>query len=306
MQTVSDYYKKLFGSKVYKISLDLGCTCPTRDGTIGTGGCIFCNQNGSGDFVSNRRDSITDQIEQAKLLVNKKFSRAVAHGEEVEKKYIAYFQNFTNTYGDTENLVKKYKEALNAPNVVGLALGTRPDCLKEDMIRALGALSENHYVQIELGLQTINEKTADYCRRGFSNEVYIEAVKKLRAISNNRIHIVTHLIFGLPGDTENDMIEGVKFVSMQSRDVDFGIKITCLYILKGTDLADIYINKKIKLFEEDEYLELLKKAISVFPKNIVIHRLTGDPPKKMLIAPQWTTNKRKIMNKIQRILNDSV
>jgi len=298
MVKVSEYYKSLFGTKVYKISIDAGCTCPNRDGKLGTGGCIFCSASGSGDFTASRNLSILEQIEQAKLLVNSKFSRKSARGEEVEKKYIAYFQNFTSTYGDEDILLEKFRIAATAKDVVGIAIGTRPDCLSKKMLEGLGELSKNHFVQIELGFQTCNEQTADYCRRGFKNQIYYEAVEKLHAAGN--IHVVTHIIFGLPGDSEEDMLESVSKAVNAGTD---GIKITVLFVLEGTDLAKDFAQKKFSVLEKEEYFELLKKAIKLIPESIIIHRLTGDPPKKLLIEPQWTADKKRVLNDLNKILH---
>ena len=301
MITVSDFYKKIFGQKVYKISLDAGCTCPTRDGSKGKGGCIFCSQSGSGDFVANKNLSITEQVENAKLLVNRKFSRASARGEETQKKYIAYFQNFTNTYGNPQNLLKKYQEALLCKNVLGLAIATRPDCLDDEILSGIAELSQKYFIQLELGFQTSNEKTAQYCRRAFPNSVYEDAVKKITEFSGGKIHIVTHLIFGLPGDSDDDMKNSVKYVCDVNQNKNWGIKITSLYILKNTDLEKDFLQKKFNALSEEKYLELLKTALSILPQNVVIHRLTGDPPKNLLIAPQWTANKREVLNRIQHL-----
>lgn len=294
---VSDFYKKLFGSKVYKISIDAGCTCPTRDGTKGFGGCIFCSANGSGDFVPSKLLSISEQIEEAKGKVDIKFSRKQKRGIEVEKKYIVYFQNFTSTYGDEELLIKKYEEAVNSKDVVGLAIGTRPDCLGEKILNYLGELSKTFYVQLELGLQTSNEKTAEFIRRHYENAVYEEAVKRIKKAGKN-IHIVTHIIFGLPDETEQDMLASVDFAVKNGTD---GIKITSLYILKGTDLQTHYENGEFRALEMEEYFELIKKALLRLPENIVIHRLTGDGPKSLLIAPLWTADKKRVLNYLNNI-----
>ena len=206
MISVSDFYKKIFSQKVYKIAVDAGCTCPNRDGTLGYGGCIFCSQSGSGDFVPGASLPVEKQIEEAKALVERKFSRAAARGENVSKKYIVYFQNFTSTYagqaGDEARLFDLFERAVSAPDVVGIAIGTRPDCLSDEMLEFLARLSTRTYLQIELGFQTANEKTAEYCRRGFKNEVYLAAVRRIHAAAESCggfIHVVTHIIFGLPG-----------------------------------------------------------------------------------------------------------
>jgi len=282
--TVNNFYKSLFHTKTYKISLNSGCTCPTRDGTLDTRGCIFCSPTGSGDFTAA-------SVEEAKQVVAGKIKNPS------EAKYIAYFQNFTNTYGNLEKLSAQWNLALQSKNVVGLALGTRPDCLREQCLKYLGALAEKTFVQIELGFQTANEQTAKYIRRGFTNEVYANAVQSLHK-ANPKIHVVTHIIFGLPGDTTEDMMNSVKTAINVGTD---GIKITCLYILKGTDLEQEYINKKVRPLEEEEYYNLLKDALQIIPENIIIHRLTGDPPKSLLIEPKWTMNKKKVINRIREL-----
>ena len=306
MITVSDYYKNIFGQKVYKIAVDAGCTCPNRDGTLGRGGCIFCSQTGSGDFIPGLNLPIEEQIESAKALVERKFSRAAARGEKVSKKYIVYFQNFTSTYagagGDEGWLFALFEKAVSAPDVVGIAIGTRPDCLSEGMLAFLGELSARTFVQIELGLQTANEKTADYCRRGFKNEVYTSAVGRLHNAAEKaggRIHVVTHVIFGLPGDGADDMMDTVKLAVAGGTD---GIKITVLYVVEGTDLAKEYRAGKFKALEKEEYYDLLRKALPLLPKDMVVHRLTGDPPKRILIAPEWTADKKRVMNEIKKMI----
>lgn len=293
--SVSDYYKNIFKSKVYKISLDAGCTCPTRDGTKGFGGCIFCSASGSGDFASSRGFSIQDQIQQAKTLVSKKLKNP-----DEKQKYIAYFQNFTNTYGDPEVLEKKYKEALMQPEIVGLSIATRPDCLNDDILCRIASIAEKTYVSIELGLQTSNERTVDFIRRQYPNQDYEDAIRRIHKINKN-IHVVTHIIFGLPEETEVDMMESVKFSVQSGTD---GIKFTVLHILQNTDLEKIWREGKISCLSEAEYFLLLEKALSIVPKNIVIHRLTGDGAKKILLAPLWTANKRKVLNDLNHFFEE--
>lgn len=320
--TVSEYYKSIFGQKVYKLSLDAGCTCPTRDGTLGTGGCIFCSASGSGDFTAFRQFSISQQVEQAKALLAPKLK-----GREVQ--YIAYFQNFTNTYGDIPQLKKKWQEALQCPGVVGLSLGTRPDCLGEEVLKALGEICEpggrfswssepggrfsrsceqegqtlqpdlepggrfsKPFLQIELGLQTSSQGSAQYIRRGFSNQTYINAVKALHQL-NPSIHVVTHIIFGLPGESRQQMLDSVKFAVDSGTN---GIKITNLYVLKGTDLCRDYEAGKVKCLEMEEYFDIIGEAVGMLPPGVVIHRLTGDPPKALVVAPMWCCNKKMTMN----------
>lgn len=298
--SVSDFYKSIFGSKVYKLSIDAGCTCPVRDGTLGTGGCIFCSQNGSGDFVPSKQLSITEQLEEAKKLVNSKMPLKESQDgliKKDEKKYIAYFQNFTNTYGDLNLLKKKWEEALSCQGIVGIAIGTRPDCLSDECLKILGELAEKTFVQIELGFQTSNEKTVEYIRRHFENIVYKEAVQALHK-ANKKIHVVTHVIFGLPGESKNDMLQTVQYALNAGTD---GIKIMNLYILKNTDLADDFVKGNFKALEFSEYLDLLKSVLEIIPENIVVHRLTGDPPKNILIAPLWVTDKKRVLNELKKL-----
>lgn len=305
MLTVSDFYKKIFSQKVYKIAVDAGCTCPNRDGSLGYGGCIFCSQTGSGDFILARTLSIEEQIESAKALVEKKFSRAAARGEKISKKYIVYFQNFTSTYAgrgrDESRLFDLFERALAAPDVVGIAIGTRPDCLSREMLAFLGQLSARTYVQIELGFQTANEKTAEYCRRGFKNQVYLQAVETLHEAAKaagGQIHVVSHVIFGLPGDSEEDMLNTVRTVLAAASD---GIKITVLYVVEGTDLAAEYRTGKFKTLTKEEYFSLIQKTLPLLPENMVVHRLTGDPPKRILIAPEWTADKKRVLNELRSL-----
>lgn len=288
--SVGEFYKEKFGSKVYKIAIDAGCTCPTRDGTKGNKGCIFCSANGSGDFVPSKKLSISEQIKQAKEIIQKKVKKEI--------KYIAYFQNFTNTYGDEKLLVQKYNEAINCENVCGISIATRPDCISSSILREIAALCKKTFVTIELGFQTSNEKSADYIRRGFSNQEYLEAVRRIHQ-ADSRIHVVTHLIFGLPGENHDDMMNSVKFCLNAKTD---GIKFTVLYVLKGTDLEKDYQAGKFDVLEMDEYFALLKSALELIPPKIVIHRLTGDGPKKLLIAPMWTANKKNVLNAINNTI----
>lgn len=288
--SVGEFYKEKFGSKVYKIAIDAGCTCPTRDGTKGNKGCIFCSANGSGDFVPSKKLSISEQIKQAKEIIQKKVKKEI--------KYIAYFQNFTNTYGDEKLLVQKYNEAINCENVCGISIATRPDCISSSILKEIAALCKKTFVTIELGFQTSKEESADYIRRGFSNQEYLEAVKRIHQ-ADSKIHVVTHLIFGLPGENHDDMMNSVKFCLNAKTD---GIKFTVLYVLKGTDLEKDYQAGKFDVLEMDEYFALLKSALELIPPKIVIHRLTGDGPKKLLIAPMWTANKKNVLNAINNTI----
>ncbi|MBR4791569.1 MAG: TIGR01212 family radical SAM protein [Treponema sp.] len=278
---VSDYYKNLFGTKVYKLTFDAGCTCPTRDGTKGTRGCIFCSQSGSGEF--------TVPFDDTRSIVPDRFKGADT--------FIAYFQNFTNTYGNLTELSAKWHKALSYDGIKGLALGTRPDCLGDDVLEELARISDEHFVQLELGFQTSNEASAEYIRRGFTNDVYFDAVERIHKMAP-KIHVVTHVIFGLPVETEADMMNSVKAAIDAGTD---GIKIMCLYVLKDTDLAIEYQQGKFEVLQMDEYFELLKKALAIIPDSVIIHRLTGDPPKKTLIAPKWTTDKKRVMDRIKKL-----
>lgn len=284
--SLNNYLKDTFGCKVYKISLDAGFTCPNRDGTIGTQGCVFCSAGGSGDFAQSSRLSITQQIEKGKELVSSKIKSG---------KYIAYFQAYTNTYAPVNILREKYYEALNHKDIVALSIATRPDCLDEDVINLLDEINKIKPVFVELGLQTIHEKTAEYIRRGYTLDIYDKAVKDLKGIG---VNVVVHVILGLPNETKADMLETVKYVC-QSR-ID-GIKLQLLHVLKNTDLERDYLDGKFSVLEFDEYIDLIKDCLEIIPDNIVIHRLTGDGAKKDLIAPLWSADKKRVLNAINSI-----
>lgn len=296
--SVNEYYKKTFGHKVYKLSLDAGCTCPTRDGTKSYGGCIFCSASGSGEFSSDKNLSITEQIEKAKLLVQNK----IKNENLSSANYIAYFQNFTNTYGDENSLIQKYTEALNNPSIAGISIATRPDCLSQSILKKINELSKTEFpvplkkqqkhFSIELGLQTSCQKSVEYINRRYQNEEYTDAVLRIKKI-NPDIHIVTHIIFGLPGETEEDMLNSVKFAVNAKTD---GIKIQVLNVLKGTRLEDEYLKTKFHIMQSDEYFELVKKALKIIPPETVIHRLTGDGAKRLLIEPKWVSDKKFVLN----------
>lgn len=317
VQALSTFYESIFGCKTYKISLDAGCTCPNRDGTKGSGGCIFCSQAGSGDFIARGGESaagrlpISEQLEQGKKLVESKLR---GRSGERQGKFIAYFQSFTSTYGDPTVLLSKYREALDCEGVAGLAVATRPDSLSPAILRGLGEISQTHFVQIELGLQTSNEKTGQLINRCYTNQNYIDAVNRIREAAPS-IHIVTHLIFGLPGESEDDMLNSVKFVVEQNRHAEqntrhpeldsgssFGLKITSLYVLQNTRLAVMYNAGEYEPLIKEQYFNLLKNAITLLPENCVVHRLTGDPPKKLLIAPAWSADKKRVLNELSKLL----
>jgi len=291
--TVSDFYKNKFGSKVYKITIDAACTCPNRDGSKAYGGCIFCSAAGSGDFIESRELSIENQIENAKKRVESKI------GSDKKGKYIAYFQNFTNTYGNEDELIKKFTIAAGCKDIVGIAIGTRPDCISPSILSRIASLCDSTFVSIELGLQTCREDVGLYIRRFYTNDDYIDAVRRIHN-ADSRIHIVTHLIFGLPGESSEDMLNSVRFAVKCGTD---GIKIACLYILKGSAIEKDYLSGKFSALEMEEYFALIKEALKLIPPNIVVHRLTGDGPKKLLLAPLWTMDKKKVLNRIKVLLN---
>ena len=286
--SLNQYLKVRFGTKIYKIALDGGFTCPNRDGTLGTRGCIFCSKGGSGDFAENRELSIYDQIEQGK--------RKVA-GKIKDGKYIAYFQAFTNTYASVDRLESLYMQAIEHEDIVALSIGTRPDCLDDNVIELLERLNKIKPIFVELGLQTIHENTAKYIRRGYELSVYDDAVRRLHKAGLN---VVTHLIIGLPNETKNDMLKSVEYVCR----VTDGIKLQLLHILKGTDLEVQYNAGKIKTLTLDEYCDIICDCIKIIPKNVVVHRLTGDGAKKDLIAPLWSADKKNVLNTLNKRINE--
>ena len=285
MKLLNDYLWETFGCKVYKIALNGGFTCPNRDGTIDTGGCIFCSAGGSGEFAADPHKGIAEQIKEAKRRV----SRKVKDG-----KYIAYFQAYSGTYAPVERLRSLYTEAMEDPDVVALSVATRPDCLHEEVLELLSEMRQIKPVWIELGLQTIHPDTAAYIRRGYELPVYDEAVSALR---KRDIEVITHVIIGLPGETPADMVETVRYVCNSGAT---GIKLQLLHVLSGTDLAKEYALGKVQVLSEDAYIDILKECVKVIPENVVIHRLTGDGDKKILIAPKWSGNKKHVWNRIQR------
>lgn len=286
--TLNNYLKERFGEKVYKIALNGGFTCPNRDGTIDTRGCIFCSKGGSGDFAESPDLTITEQIENGKKRLEKKIKNG---------KYIAYFQAFTNTYAPVERLRAIYEEAINHPDIVALSIGTRPDCLGDEILALLDELNKIKPIFVELGLQTINEDTARYIRRGYTLEVYDKAVANLHKIG---INVVTHIILGLPNENKEDMLKSVEYACT----VTDGIKLQLLHILKGTDLAKDYEQGKFEVLTLEQYTEIIKECVQIIPKNVVIHRLTGDGAKKDLIAPLWSADKKTVLNTINRALNE--
>ena len=285
-----DYYlKEKFGEKVYKIALDGGMTCPNRDGSIDTRGCIFCSEGGSGDFAVHMKSSVSEQIEDAINLLR-------SHGKKTGSKFIAYFQSYSNTYAPIDYLRKLYMEALSSPHIAALSIGTRPDCFSDEIYKLINECNQIKPTWIELGLQTIHEKTANFIRRGYPLNTFEETVKRLH---DYNIDIIVHIILGLPGESDNDIIETIHYLNNAGIQ---GIKLQLLHILKGTDLAD-YMSK-IKIYTEDEYIKLLIKCIGELSPDIVIHRLTGDGPKNLLLAPSWSSNKRHVLNTLAHTLKE--
>lgn len=280
---LSPYLKRRFGCKVYKLSLSAGCTCPNRDGTLGARGCIFCS--GSGEFAASGSASISEQLEQAKYILGKKAQGA---------KFIAYFQDFTNTYGAVSRLEPLFLAAMEPDDVVALSIATRPDCLPEDILRMLARLRAKKPVFVELGLQTIHDNTAQYIRRGYPLSVFDDAVQKLHALD---IEVIAHQILGLPGETAEMIVETTRHLGQLPVD---GVKLHLLHILRGTDLAREYADGRIQMLELDAYIDILEQCLAVLPPKVVIHRLTGDGAKRDLIAPLWSADKKRVLSAIQK------
>ena len=290
-RTVNQYLKEKYGRKIYKIAIDGGFTCPNRDGRLDTRGCIFCSAGGSGDFAEDRSLSITEQIERGKRRVESK----MPSDQTESNKYIAYFQAFTNTYAPVEHLKSLYMEAVRHPDIVAISIGTRPDCLPEDVLNLLGEINSIKPVWVELGLQTIHEKTADYIRRGYPLPVYDKAVEELK---RRDIEIITHVILGLPGESREDMLESVKYVGDSGVQ---GIKLQLLHVLKGTDLEKDYKAGLFKCMTMEEYIDLIADALDILPEDIIIHRITGDGPKRILVAPEWSADKKRVLNELNKL-----
>lgn len=279
--------KSTFGSKIMKFSLDGGFTCPNRDGTLGNRGCIFCGEEGSGEFAASRTLDIKEQIESQKELLSNKWN---------SDKYIAYFQNFTNTYSTYEDLKEKYNLAISQEGVVGLAIATRPDCLSEEILDLLEEINKKTFLWIELGLQTIHERTAKFIRRGYSLDCYDEAVKKL---NERNIKVVTHLIIGLPDESKEDMLSSVKYVANTNT---WGVKFHLLYIQKDTDIYEYYKKEPFHILSKEEYISLIVDSIEYLPSDMVIHRLTGDGKRSLLVEPLWSLSKRRVLSGIDKEL----
>ena len=285
-RSLNNYLRRKFGGKIYKLALDGGFTCPNRDGTKGERGCIFCS-GGSGDFsIPCEEGRIAEAVENAKALVAEKGAGG----------YIAYFQSFTGTYAPLDKLRAIYTEAISVPGVVAVSIVTRPDCLPDEVIGLLRELNAVKPVWVELGLQTIHEKTAEYIRRGYTLDVFDDAVKRLKAAG---IEVIVHMILGLPGETDDMMVKTAGYIGASGAD---GIKFQLLHVLKGTDLADEYAAGSFEAMTMEHYIEVLEKCVAAIPQDMVVHRLTGDAPKRDLIAPLWSADKKKVLNELSKVL----
>ncbi|PRR83266.1 TIGR01212 family radical SAM protein [Clostridium vincentii] len=284
------FLREKFGEKVFKISLDGGFSCPNRDGTISEGGCLFCNERGSGDFAGDRDFSISRQFEDIKTMMAKKWKTG---------KYIAYFQAYTNTYATVDILKEKYEEALMEEGVVALAIATRPDCLGEDVLDLIEEISKKHYVWVELGLQTSNEDVARKINRGYKLPVFEEAIQSLK---KRNIDFVVHSILGLPGEKKEDMLKTIDYIAHSGAQ---GVKFHLLHLMKNTPLVKLYERGELEFLSQEEYIELLCKSVEMLPENMVIHRLTGDAPRELLIGPMWSLKKWQVLNAIDKAMVDN-
>ena len=288
-RTLNEHYRQKFGCKVYKLAIDAGFTCPNRDGTLGTGGCIFCSEAGGGEFAQGHCPTIAQQLEQAKRRVEQKNKGG---------KYIAYFQSFTNTYAPVDTLKKLYLEAIEPEEIVGLAIGTRPDCLSPEVVELLCYVNSIKPVSVELGLQTVHPQTADYIRRGYDTPVYFDAVRRLKAVG---IEVVTHIILGLPGETPEMMAQTTRQAVAAGTD---GVKFHLLHVLRGTDLEKEYAAGRVQCLTLEEYAQILKRCLRELPPHVVVHRITGDGAKRNLIAPLWSADKKGVLRYLQKTLQE--
>ncbi len=288
VKSLNERMKNEYGEKVYRVALDMGCTCPNRDGRVGFGGCIFCSAGGSGEFAGSRKVPIGEQLAAGKEVIRKKVPGC--------RFFIAYFQAFTNTYGQLSSLEAAYRAALADSEVVIISIATRPDCLGEDVLELLSEINRIKPVWVELGLQTSKESTAEFIRRGYKNSVYEKAVADLHA---RGIEVITHVILGLPGESESDMIATCRYVADNKSD---GIKLQVLNILQGTDLADYYRENPFHIMDLMEYKEILRACLQVLPDDMVVHRITGDGPRKLLIEPKWVADKKKVLNTLRDLM----
>lgn len=284
------FLRNKFNEKIYKISLDGGFTCPNRDGKVAKGGCTFCSARGSGDYAGSRILSINEQFNDRKKMMEKKWK---------DGKYIAYFQAYTNTYAPVEELRQKYEEAISQENVVALSIATRPDCLDDDVVDLLEEISKKTYLWVELGLQTVNDESARNFNRGYDFEVFKEGIKKLQ---DRNIEVVVHTIFGLPGETKEDMLKTIDYVAHSGAQ---GIKFHLLHLMKGTQMVKQYETGELELLSQEDYIDLICKGIAMIPQEMVVHRLTGDAPRESLIGPMWSLKKWEVLNSIDKALEDN-
>ncbi len=289
MRMLSEALREQYGEKVYKLSLSAGCTCPNRDGTVGVGGCAFCSAGGSGEFAA-KPAPMEDQIAEAKARIARKTDA---------KKFIAYFQSFTNTYGPVDRLEPLYRQTIQRPEIVALSLGTRPDCLGPEVMEMLCRLNGIKPVWVELGLQTARDETAERMNRGYPLHTFTDAYQRLKAAG---LMVIVHLIFGLPGETRANMLDTVRFVAGLSPTVD-GVKLQMLHILKGTALGTQYEAEPFPLLSLEEYADLIGESVRILPETTILHRLTGDAPGPLLLAPEWTRNKKRVLNTIHRAMD---
>lgn len=304
--SISEILKKEYGQKIYKLSLQSGCSCPNRDGTIGTGGCTFCSEGGSGDFAA-KTGSLKEQWLEAKSRVDRKIPTKISEGK---RKYIAYFQSFTNTWGNRERLQELYRKTIMRNDIVILSVATRPDSIDEDWINFFAELNEIKPVWIELGLQTCNDGIAEHVNRGYKTSVYVSAYQKLKEAG---LTVITHIIFGLPGEEEKDMLDTVRFVSSlydkylkANPDIrSDGVKLQLLHVLKGTRLCEEYLETPFHILTMEEYISLIVSALSIISTKIVIHRLTGDGPKALLVEPLWSADKKRVLNALHKAINEN-
>ena len=286
--SLNRYLRERFGEKVYKLALDGGMSCPNRDGSLDTRGCIFCSAGGSGDFAQGRCATVAEQLERAKGRIRSKTGA---------EQFIAYFQSYTNTYAPVEYLETLFTEAISEPSVAALSIGTRPDCLPDEVVQLLARLNRRKPVWVELGLQTIHADTARLIRRGYGLSVYEDAVARLKDAG---LTVIVHVILGLPGETREQMLQTIDYLGGDHR--PDGVKLQLLHVLEGTDLADLWRAGKVRVMEPEEYYDLLCECLRRLPPDMVIHRLTGDGPKRILLAPLWTGDKKRVLNDLNREL----
>ncbi|KFX59936.1 TIGR01212 family radical SAM protein [Clostridium botulinum] len=284
------FLREKFGEKVFKISLDGGFSCPNRDGKVSKGGCVFCSARGSGDYAGSRNFSITNQFNNVKTMMANKWKSG---------KYIAYFQAYTNTYAPVDELRQKYEEAINQEGVVALSIATRPDCLEDDVLDLIEELSKKLYVWVELGLQTINDDVAKKINRGYDLKVFDDAMTRLK---ERNIDVVVHSILGLPGESQDDMLKTIDYIAHSGAQ---GIKLHLLHLMKDTKMVELYEGGELQFLSQEDYIKLICRAVSMLPKEMVVHRLTGDAPRDLLIGPMWSLKKWEVLNAIDKTLEDN-